>query len=602
MTLKIIVEREKNEAATRKFEGKAMACIAACLMYLYQDQHPAFDTFLHHDEYEESDGRDEENEGSGGEAGYKDEECEDGDEESDDEPRETSFLSSSPTVPDSSTNHEDNTRCRSLIGSDSTSTNDSSVHPYDRLQASNTSTSTGGASSAISTSRTWTVDDVDDQDASSIERMSDTASLQGETSSEASKDDSASLSELDDSSLKHADEYPILLNEESGSEEENDQEELILKESAVYSGSRVTVEQAELLILLHALRNKNTQKNIDYTVQLIDLLLPRDQFKSRYRILKDVSDPDLVYYFYCIPCELLIDFNGKSTAHCKKCLAVYNMKKMKKKNQFFVYNGTFEAQLRRLILGGIYIFYRQDCAESDIVKTRFDTDLLARGVMSIFNFTVTLFTDGVKLFQNSTDEAWPLYATLNELPYRERMKNMMLLAIWYGPTKPIMNLFLKPFVDGMLILHKHGFICRVSTYEQERLIRVHTILVILDTIARAAVQHVIQFNGECGCSYCLHLGELIQVGSTERSRARVYSVQDLTLRTRAMYHEDSEKVRDLMLVQQGVKGPTVSYRLETVDPILSCAPEYMHVDCLGVPTLAGIYYSSVPVTLPRIYA
>jgi len=47
------------------------------------------------------------------------------------------------------------------------------------------------------------------------------------------------------------------------------------------------------------------------------------------------------------------------------------------------------------------------------------------------NISFTWYTDGVPVFKSSKISMWPLYLTINELPFRERKKreNTLLLSL-----------------------------------------------------------------------------------------------------------------------------------------------------------------------------
>ena len=62
------------------------------------------------------------------------------------------------------------------------------------------------------------------------------------------------------------------------------------------------------------------------------------------------------------------------------------------------------------------------------------------------NISFIFNTDGVPIFKSSKMSLWPIFLMINELPFKERKfrKNMLLCGLWFGPSKPVMNLFSKP--------------------------------------------------------------------------------------------------------------------------------------------------------------
>ena len=114
----------------------------------------------------------------------------------------------------------------------------------------------------------------------------------------------------------------------------------------------------------------------------------------------------------------------------------------------------------------------------------------------------------------------PLQVTINELSYRQGKENILLAGIWAATEKPVLDLFLKPFVDELEDLHENGFQCLPPGIEQPVTVKVHTILSPVDSVERCALQNIHQFNGKCGCSLCLNPGEHIPMGN---GYARMYT-------------------------------------------------------------------------------
>lgn len=79
-----------------------------------------------------------------------------------------------------------------------------------------------------------------------------------------------------------------------------------------------------------------------------------------------------------------------------------------------------------------------------------------QGILSSpFNFSYTFFTDGVA-FGKSNKTIWPIYLTINELPYEERSKYFILAAVYVNSKDTNESYFLKPFVDEANFLSSEG--------------------------------------------------------------------------------------------------------------------------------------------------
>ena len=141
-----------------------------------------------------------------------------------------------------------------------------------------------------------------------------------------------------------------------------------------------------------------------------------------------------------------------------------------------------------------------------------------------------------------------------------------------------MAYFFKPFVNSLVNLYKNGF----EWYDKvDNLIR-HSIVIapiaILDAPARAAVQNLMQFNGEYGCTYC----ETCQTGSGFN---RIYPVveENFVNRTKdGMLAQALEETTTDVEHCKGVKGVSVTALIPKFDSAESFVPDYMHSILLGV--------------------
>ena len=57
------------------------------------------------------------------------------------------------------------------------------------------------------------------------------------------------------------------------------------------------------------------------------------------------------------------------------------------------------------------------------------------------SISLTCNTDGVPIFSSSNIILWPVYYTINELPFIYRRKHIILHALWSGIGKPTMECF-----------------------------------------------------------------------------------------------------------------------------------------------------------------
>lgn len=153
-----------------------------------------------------------------------------------------------------------------------------------------------------------------------------------------------------------------------------------------------------------------------------------------------------------------------------------------------------------------------------------------------------------------------------------------------------MRSFLKPSIDECVDLQDSGF-----TWENDKGVSVNTkvipLILMSDSVARPLVQNFKQFNGEHGCSYCLHEGKEVEKG---RGSTRVYPFQkDIQLRNQEQTNEFVEAALQSGKAVMGVKGPSMLCRLPSCDIIEGPVPDYMHSVLLGVTrTVTGLWLNS----------
>ena len=118
--------------------------------------------------------------------------------------------------------------------------------------------------------------------------------------------------------------------------------------------------------------------------------------------------------------------------------------------------------------------------------------------------TLTFNTDGAPVINSSNYSIWPIYLMINELPIKNRFEELITCGVWFGKSKPDMNVFMGPFVKIINKLSNAGI--KGTINGTERLIKLFPLCCCVDTIARAPLQGVKQFNGHYGCNWCLHYG------------------------------------------------------------------------------------------------
>ena len=195
---------------------------------------------------------------------------------------------------------------------------------------------------------------------------------------------------------------------------------------------------------------------------------------------------------------------------------------------------------------------------------------------SPLNLAVTLCTDGIPIYKSSSITLWPILLMILNLPplLRQKAENIILCGLWYGPNKPDASLLLDPVMKVLNNLYEKGFEIKRSQV-QTQLCRVKLVSAVFDLIARALVLKMKQFNGEYGCSVCLHPGKQFGKGT------RVYLPGvDYTMRTHINILHDAKLAESNQLPVNGVKG--VSPLSSILNLVNQIPLDYMHCVLQGV--------------------
>lgn len=130
-------------------------------------------------------------------------------------------------------------------------------------------------------------------------------------------------------------------------------------------------------------------------------------------------------------------------------------------------------------------------------------------------FSCCINTDGVKIFKSSKFSVWPLFLSINELDYKIRRDNTILVGLWFGQSKATIYTFLQPAIDVMNSMSKEPLEWKVG--EVSIWSTVIFPMVAADSAARCQIQGIKQYNGESSCTFCTAPGKQHGVGSRQGS-------------------------------------------------------------------------------------
>ena len=235
------------------------------------------------------------------------------------------------------------------------------------------------------------------------------------------------------------------------------------------------------------------------------------------------------------------------------------------------------------ILAHIYIFIEEHNyftypftrhADQFHLRDIYDGGVLKTGFLSVpENTGLVLCSDGGPVFNSSKGSLWPVYLMVTSIPPWQRVKvdNLIIAALWHGPTKPNMDIIFQPILHKISELETKRTIVSLSPV---KILRAKLLLAVFDFPARSSATNTKQFNGEYGCLYCFEKGEM-------HNGARIYRpALNVELRTNNSMNTLALRADETGKAQCGVKGSCV---LGQYIEIPECIPiDYMHSVLEGV--------------------
>jgi len=151
-------------------------------------------------------------------------------------------------------------------------------------------------------------------------------------------------------------------------------------------------------------------------------------------------------------------------------------------------------------------------------------------------------------------------------------ENIILCGLYVGPSKPKMKLRFEPIIKRMEAMSGVGI--SINTPDGLKTIRAKFVFGTFDLPAKALVLCAKQYNGEFGCSVCLHPGKQLDIGT------RVYLPNFFPEHDHDSIVAAAEEAQEYDCAVDGVmkKSPFT----EVLD-LVNCFPiDYMHVVLEGV--------------------
>ena len=128
-------------------------------------------------------------------------------------------------------------------------------------------------------------------------------------------------------------------------------------------------------------------------------------------------------------------------------------KGVKKSFSYFIVL-PLEQQIREILETVDLLQSTQSQHISDITTgTRYKQ---SRARLNTNDITLSVNSDGIPIFKSSNFSVWPIFASINELPFSKRKKNTILHSLWFNTNKPAVDTFYKAFIDELVVLKEKG--------------------------------------------------------------------------------------------------------------------------------------------------
>lgn len=300
-------------------------------------------------------------------------------------------------------------------------------------------------------------------------------------------------------------------------------------------------------------------------------------------------------HYYCPNCELYLGevLDGQESLNCANCHCEngeeFKVKDLKEKGNFFLVNPVkdqlaeflqngnlahllFESEREHCIPGSKSDITTGDCYQSDKVQNFLKE--------SSYNFTMSFNSDGVQLFESSSQSLWPLLCTINELTYEKKNDFVCMSTLYCNNKKPPRDAYLKCFVEETRRLREDG-VTWIDKLGTKRVSKIIFLICVADAPARALLTNMTQYNGEYGCCHCVHPGVRARSGG---GSMQVYPLEH-PIKPERDYQSllcDVEAAVQNGRAVNGVKGPSQLYLIPGFDVARGIVPEIMHFAFLGL--------------------
>jgi hypothetical protein len=254
-------------------------------------------------------------------------------------------------------------------------------------------------------------------------------------------------------------------------------------------------------------------------IRIVNLLIPKQSERLPVKLTQFLrrtactSAP--TRHYYCSRSTCAAKYVGTADAYCSVCGSKPERK------SYFLYSSV-EHYLRSLLQDSDLSHYLSNTTESCAVRTYADvsdgSEFKRVQAASPGCIQLLLNVDGVPLYSTSSSTLLPVTICPLNYPLTIRRKRLFTCLIWCDKRKPNFTELLKPFLREMRKLGTTGLLWK----HNDVFVNTKAFLTIVtsDSVARAPLQQLQQFNGKYGCPVCLTSSTPI---STKNALHRIYN-------------------------------------------------------------------------------
>ncbi|XP_066912244.1 uncharacterized protein [Clytia hemisphaerica] len=361
--------------------------------------------------------------------------------------------------------------------------------------------------------------------------------------------------------------------------------------SPLHPGSDISLGAALTVVIAFVQKFKLPGVALSSLILLINILLPKNHiFPKSLFILKKMLgslSPNVKTHYFCKECLMKLD---KNSTVCPNSTCAQSKKSSKPLSKSYFMEFDIKAQIKSIFSRAgmleklLHRFNRNSSSPSDI----YDFSLyksFSSFLNNPLNISFMWNTDGVPLFKSIKSSIWPVFYTINELPYEDRRKkeNILISGLWYGETHPNMLLFLPPQFETLREFSYFGI-----KINKDVTIKSMLLCGTFDMPAKASVLNFQQFNSFYGCPKCLQEGKTEKTNKNGNVRCFPFDKANPSgpPRTHSKTKEYAiEAINSSEAHVKGVKGPSPLMLVPDYDVIRGMGIDYMHAVLLGVTKL-----------------